>query len=269
MTFPATVDKVVSVVRRDLLMASRYRTGFVLPIIGALVEVVAFYFLARAIGPGFRPGGMDYFEFLLIGTGGYTFFVMGISAFLNVVRDAQQTGTIEVLMSTSTPAHTVVFLSALSALVRNALRFLCFLAAGLVLFGFSFRHANLATGATVFFFSFVITAAFGMLAAALQISIQKGSAVLWVFTSGTWFLTGTLFPVNVLPDWLRSVSKLIPVTYSLDGLRAALLMGSGMRTMIPDLLALAGFALVLCPFGLAMFSMALRQARQNGTLTSY
>lgn len=105
------LDKTAAIVRRDLLTAVRYRTGFLITGAGAAAELAAFYYLSRAIGPGFRPEGVDYFPFLLVGTGFYTFLVMGINAFLVIVQEAQQTGTLEILMTTSTPAPVLVFQS--------------------------------------------------------------------------------------------------------------------------------------------------------------
>src|SRR5450631_4826704 len=96
------LDKLHAILRRDLLTAIRHRSGFVVTLVGVFMELAAFYYLSRAIGPGFRPDGVAYFPFLLVGTGLYTFFVMSAQAFLNVVQEAQQTGTLEVLMTTST-----------------------------------------------------------------------------------------------------------------------------------------------------------------------
>ena len=97
------LDKLLAILRRDLLTALRHRSGFVMTLVGVLGQLAAFYYLSRAIGPGFRPDGVAYFPFLLIGTGMYTFFVMSVHAFLSTVQEAQQTGTMEVLMTTSTP----------------------------------------------------------------------------------------------------------------------------------------------------------------------
>ena len=85
MTLLRLFDKTAVILKRDLLTALRYRNGFLLTGFGTAAELAAFYFLARAIGPGFRPEGVDYFPFLLIGTGFYTFLVMGIHSFLQVV----------------------------------------------------------------------------------------------------------------------------------------------------------------------------------------
>jgi len=69
MSVASLLDKTVVIARRDLLTAIRYRTGFVLSAIGALTELAAFYYLSRAVGPAFRPEGLEYFSFLLVGTG--------------------------------------------------------------------------------------------------------------------------------------------------------------------------------------------------------
>src|SRR5256886_10883614 len=104
MKLAGLLDKMLAIARRDLLTAIRYRIGFLVGAAGALAELAAFYYLSRAVGPGFRPDGVEYFSFLLVGTGLYTFLVVGINAFLHIVQEAQQTGSLEVLMTTSTPA---------------------------------------------------------------------------------------------------------------------------------------------------------------------
>src|SRR4029077_14277478 len=76
----STLDKLHAILRRDLLTATRHRSGFVVTLVGVFTELAAFYFLSRAIGPGFRPNGVEYFPFLLVGTGVYTFFVMSAQA---------------------------------------------------------------------------------------------------------------------------------------------------------------------------------------------
>src|SRR5690242_15708940 len=109
MVLPLLLDKASAVFCRDLLTTIRYRSGFAVMGLGILAELATFYYLAHAIGPGFRPQGMEYFAFLLVGTGFYTFLMMGINSFLTGVQEAQQTGTLEVLMTSSTSASTLIF----------------------------------------------------------------------------------------------------------------------------------------------------------------
>jgi ABC-2 type transport system permease protein len=261
-------DKTIAIVRRDLLTAIRSRTGFLLTAAGAAGELAAFYFLARAIGPGFRPDGLDYFPFLLVGTGFYTFLVTGINAFLVIVQEAQQTGTLEVLMTTSTPAPVLLFLSALSAFAGSTLQLILYVGAGLLLFD-SAIHPKVWACVLIFVLSLIVAVAFGVLAAALQLAIQKGSAVVWLLGSGAWFMTGTLFPVSTLPEPLRRLAEWIPITHALNAMRMALLQETSFGELGREIGILALFCIVLSPASLWVFSFALRRARQQGTLSFY
>jgi ABC-2 type transport system permease protein len=265
---PRFFDKMRAVLRRDLLTAIRYRSGFALTLAGAIVELAAFFYLSRAIGPGFRPDGVDYFSFLVVGTGLYTFLVMSVNSFLSTVQEAQQTGTLEVLMTTATPPATLVFLSAISALARNLIQFFVYIVAGLLVFRAP-AQVNLPACLLVFVFTLLIATSFGMFAAAIQIAVQKGAGIVWLLGSGLWFLTGTLFPVSSLPDPLRALSHLIPITYLLDAMRLALLEDASFSRLASDLLILAAFSTLLLPLSLLIFSRTVRRARTLGTLSFY
>ncbi|MGB7148079.1 MAG: ABC transporter permease, partial [Terriglobales bacterium] len=212
--------------------------------------------------------GVEYFPFLLVGTGVYTFFIMSAQAFLSAVQEAQQTGTLEVLMTTSTPPAELVILSSISAFAGNLVNLFIYLFAGVAVFRASI-HANFFSCAVVLVFSLAIALALGIAAATLQVAFQKGAALLWLLSSGIWFLSGTMFPVESLPRPLELLARAVPLTYAINGMREALLQGRSVMAMAPTLAALAGFAAVMLPLALAALSFSLRRARQNGTLSFY
>src|SRR5260370_36047890 len=193
-----TLDKRHAILRRDLLTAIRHRSGFIVALVGVFTELAAFYFLSRAIGPGFRPGGVESFPFLLVGTGIYTFFVMSAQSFLSAVQEAQQPGTLEVLMTTSSAPSDLVILSSISAFAGNLVNLLVYLFAGVAVFRASI-HANFFSCVTVFVLSLAIALALGFAAAPLQFAFPKCSSVRWLLGSGLWFLSGTMFPIQSLP----------------------------------------------------------------------
>lgn len=264
----ATLDKLQAILRRDLLTAVRHRAGFAVILVGLLTQLAAFYFLARAIGPGFRPGGVEYFPYLLVGTGLYTFFVMSTQAFLSTIQEAQQTGTMEVLMTTSTAPVELVILSSVSAFAGNLVNFAVYVLAGVALFRAPVRVDVFAIVA-VLVLSLVIALALGLAAAAMQISFQRGSAVLWLLSSGLWFLSGAMFPIEKLPQPFLVLAHWFPLYYAIEGMRGALLEGQSVRAIGGSLGALLGFGVVLLPLALGGLSFSLRRARQNGTLSFY
>ncbi len=264
----STLDKLRAILRRNLLTALRHRSGFLVTLVGVFTELTAFFYLSRAIGPGFRPDGIAYFPFLLVGTGLYTFFVMSAQAFLSVVQEAQQSGTMEVLMTTSTSPAELLILSAISAFAGSLTNLLVYLIAGITVFRAAV-HADLLSCVVVLALSIAVALALGIFAATAQIAFQKGSALIWLLGSGLWFLSGAMFPVESLPRPLAMLSHAVPFTYAIDALRGALLDGRSIAAMAPTLAALAAFCAVLLPLALGALSLSLRRARQCGTLSFY
>jgi len=82
-------------------------------------------------------------------------------------------------------------------------------------------------------------------------------------------VSGVVYPVSVLPSWLRAVGHFLPLTHVLVVLRAAFLIGSSPAAVGDSLAALAIFAAILIPAGAATFAYALRRARVDGSLTHY
>ena len=261
------IEKIIAVLKKDAITAVRYRNGFVLSSLAQVAQLATFYYLARAVGPQFRPEGMPYFLFLLIGTGFYTFLLSGTHSFLKTIQESQRAGTLEVLLTTATPAAGLVSLGALSAFGEGLMQFVVYVGAGILLFAPAL-HVSVVACLLAFGFSILSAFAIGLFAAGMQISMHKGSAVLWALGSGAWLMSGTLFPVTALPKPLQMVSYVIPFTHSLAAMRLAVLGGS-FTAVAREVGILALFALLLVPAGVVFFSWMVRQARQNGTLSFY
>jgi ABC-2 type transport system permease protein len=69
----------------------------------------------------------------------------------------------------------------------------------------------------------IVFSGLGILSASFIIILKRGSPISWLFGWLSWLLGGVLYPVAVLPDWLRQISVLLPITYAIEGMRAALL----------------------------------------------
>jgi len=260
-------QKIFAVLKKDAITALRYHNGFVLTAAAQAAQLATFYYLARAVGPQFRPEGMPYFLFLLVGTGFYAFLLTGIHNFLRAIQESQQTGTLEVLLTSSTSEPVLVALNAISAFGQGMLQLLVYVSVGFFFFA-SALHANLGACLVVFTLSILSAFAAGLFAAGLQIYIHKGSAIMWLLGSCAWLMSGTLFPITALPRAARVVSFCIPFTHSLTGMRLALL-GGNAASLAGEIGILAFFSLLLVPAGVIFFSWTVRQARLNGTLSFY
>jgi ABC-2 type transport system permease protein len=262
------LDKAAAVLKKDALTALRYRNGFVLGGLGTAAQLATFYYLSRAVGPQFHPEGMPYFLFLLVGTGFFAFLITGMHSFLRNIQESQQSGTLEVLMTTSTPPAVLLSLSAISAFAGGLVQLLLYVGGGILLFSPAV-HVSLLGCTSVFILSVLISIAIGIFAAGLQIAIHKGSAVLWLLGSSAWLMAGALFPVAALPRPVRLLSSLLPLTHALTGMRLALIQTSSTAGLVREIEILAIFSALLLPLSLIFFSWTVRRARQLGTLCFY
>jgi ABC-type polysaccharide/polyol phosphate export permease len=267
--FAKISGKFLAILKRDALTAIRYRNTFWVSTAGIALELAAFFYLARAVGPGFRPEGIAYFPFLLVGTGLFGFFMTGITGFVNTVQEAQQSGTFEVLMTTSTSPQLLVMLSAASAFLGRLLFLAGYIVLGAIVFGVPLHSVDWPACLVVVLLTTLLAIAIGVAAAAAQVAIQKGSAVLWILGAGGWFVTGTIFPVSALPNTLRHVADVIPITHALNAMRSALLQSASFTQLRAELMVLSIFVVLLLPFSLLLFSAALNSARRRGTLSFY
>ena len=78
----------------------------------------------------------------------------------------------------------------------------------------------------------------GLLAAGTTMLVRRMNPVALVIGSLSVFLSGVMYPVTVLPAWLRGAGVLLPLTHALAVLRGALLVGAGPVELRGSLLAL-------------------------------
>jgi ABC-2 type transport system permease protein len=263
------VDKLLVIVKRDCRTALRQRRSFAGVGLMVLFEVSGLYFLARAIGPEFRPEGGSYFPFAVVGVAALNFLFAGIDGFISAIHDAQIGGTIEAMMNTATPPVTVVMLSAISSFLSRILRMILYVGIALMMMPLPTSRPNYLGCLVILVLSIVCASSFGVFAAAVQVWNQRGRMLVWLSVSIAWLLSGTMFPVVALPPILRRIADWLPFTHSLNGLRLALLQGSGMRPLWTPMLTLLAFSMVLFPLSCWAFSLAIRNARRRGTLSFY
>ena len=90
-----------------------------------------------------------------------------------------------------------------------------------------------------------------------------------VFSGVAGLVSGIMYPVSVLPAPLQWAARLIPVTYSLEAMRGAVLAHASLGDLWPAIRALLLFAIVLLPSSLAAFAWALRRTKVTGTLIHF
>ena len=256
---------------RDLRIARTYRSPFVLEAVEALFAAALFFYAAHFVdSPGLRaslPNGNSYFAYALVGFVFFDYLSAAMDTFDRTLLEARDTGTLEPLLVTQVSLPVVLAGSALYPFASTTLRIAVYLGWGTLLFGFPLGAANWISVITVIVATLLAFSAFGIFSASYLLLFKRGNPAKWFMLGVSSVAGGMLFPITILPDWLQVIARLNPITYALDGTRAALLDGASLIVIWRPLLVLIVSALVLLPLSMGTFAWALRRTKINGTLT--
>ncbi len=258
--------------RRDFREALTYKFSFVSSLVGILLSSATFYFVAKLVPPGtpsLGPFGGDYFSFAVVGVAFSSLLGMFQEGLSAVVRSAQVSGTLEALLVTPASIPTVLFGSSLYSLIHQVFRTVLHLGVALAFFGMTLGRINVPGVVSVGVLTVLCFLGVGILSASFILVYKTGNPFGWILGTVSGLLGGVVFPVALLPPWIRWVSSLLPVTYALDGMRKCLLASASFSDVLPDIAALAVFSILLLPASLLAFRLAVRKAKRDGTLSHF
>lgn len=257
---------------RDVRHSLSYRTAFAGQILGVGLSLLSVVFLARIVPGNQRPlavYGSDYFTFVLLGTGAATFFQTGLGAFGEGVGREQSLGTLEALLVTPNDSRLLLLAGAAWPVVFSGITLAAYLIVGTVVFGAHLPPDRLPLFCGVLAASLAAFAALGVLAAAVLVQTKRGSMVVTLLTASFVLLGGVMYPVSVLPWALELLSRVLPITYALDGARRSLVTPLDGGHVLGDVAALLGFTAVVLPVALLAVGWSIDKARHLGTLVQY
>jgi ABC-2 type transport system permease protein len=260
-------------IRRELAALGSYRTAFFIRLFGFGLAVGSLLFMSRFVGAAVNPHLAayrgNYLGFVVIGFLGTEFQQVGVSGLAQRIRMAQMMGTLEAEVATPAAPWMVLGAPPVYEFAVSSLRSAAYLVGAKLLLGLDLSQVNWVS---LLIAIPLIVAAFsglGLLAAASTMLVRRMNPVSLVIGSLSFFLSGVMYPVSVLPAWLRTVGRILPLTHALAVLRGALLVGAGPGALRDSFVALLVFAGLLAPIGAGLFAFALKRARVDGSLSHY
>lgn len=140
---------------------------------------------------------------------------------------------------------------------------------GVCLFNVILNWTHILQTLTILILTLISFCALGIISASFIIVFKRGDPIAWVITTIFSLLGGVYYPVTILPEPLQKLSSLLPITYSLNGIRTALLTDSGWSALFPNIIALLIFIAILLPIGIIAFNYAINKAKISGSLLQY
>lgn len=256
--------------RRDFSVAKTYRIAFLFQGVEALFGAAMFFYAARFVdSPQLQqalPQSGGYFAFSLAGFVFLDYFYIALDTFDRSLEEARDSGTLEHLLITQTSLPVMLAGSALYPFLATTGRIALYIAWAAILFKFPLHNANWLSVVAVLVITLLAFSGLGILSASYVLLFKRGNPAKWLLVGVSSIVSGVLFPVTILPNWLQFIAKLNPITYALESMRAALLGGKSIIEIWQPLLTLLVFAAILLPLSMTAFAWSLRRTKATGTL---
>ena len=257
-------------VQRNYFLTKRYFMWEVVWLTFTTVNAMSITFIGA--GAAELKGGESidvraYMTFLLIGALIWSYLSMIFDILSETVQWERWEGTIEYTFMSPTSRVTHLLGMGVYAIVYGIIRTALVLGVAMLAFDLDLGNANYVAAVVVLAVCSISLVGFGVVAAVMPLlSPEKGQQVTYIVSALLLLVSGVYYPVNVLPDWMQSLAAVSPVTYGLEGTRAALRDGAGVVELWSSIWPLLVMGAVFVPLGIWVFHLGELYAKRTGKL---
>jgi ABC-2 type transport system permease protein len=256
---------------RQYHLYRRYWVWEVVWFLYSVATVLSVGYLASglgAIGAGETADGVRRAQvYLLVGALLWTFMSLLFHETSFAIAWERWEGTIEYTFMA--PVRRLTHLAGVSlfSLFYGLLRSALILIAVVLLIHVDLNHADFAAAALVLAASTVPLMGLGIFVAILPLlSPEKGEQMTFAVQGILLLVSGVYYPLTVLPGAFQVIGHASPLTYTLQGVRDALINHTGIVDLLPTVGLLLAMGVVLILGGLMAFAAAERRAKRMGLL---
>lgn len=224
-------------------------------IVASLGQPLLFLFvLGTALSPSFKgPAGINFSEFIFPGIVGMTILFTSIFSAISIVWD-REFGFLKEVLVAPISRTSIVIGKALGgstvAVLQGTIMFMLAPIVGVRISLLSFCLSLLA----MFLIAFLMTA-IGIVIAARMKEMEGFQVIVNFVIMPIFFLSGALFPLDRLPEWLTILTRLDPLTYGVDLLRGVMI-GIHAFPLLVDLVVMSVFGLIMITIAVFEFNLS-------------
>lgn len=255
---------------RNFHLIKRYWAWEVVWIMYSIVNALAVTFIAEGSTTvaGTSADSVSRFTlFLMLGTLVWHYLSMIFTFVSEVIQWERWEGTIEYTLMAPVSRWVHLIGQTLFSVVYALLTTLLIGAIMTVFFNVDLSNANLFGALVVLLFGSASLIGISIFASILPLLYpERGAQMTHIVQAMFLLVSGIYYPISVLPGWMQWLSRVSPVTYVLDGVRAGIMDGAGNAEIMPVLVPLVISGLVFVPLGIWMFMLAEAYAKRTGKL---
>ena len=191
-----------------------------------------------------------------------------VSAVAGISGGEKHAGTMQVIMQTPTRLYTVFLGKALFQIVAGLFTVTLSLSYATFIFGVDLSKVDIAAMAAVILVTCFAMTGFGLMVSCVGMYLRSSAIVASFLMYLTLIFCGVNFPVSYLPEALRPLSAIFPLTYGIEAMREAAI-GASLVDVSGNLMIMAVLGTAMAVAGHLLFDTFERLARKAGTLDMF
>jgi ABC-2 type transport system permease protein len=205
---------------------------------------------------GSIEGEFSYFDFIAPGIMAMTVMMSVMTGLPAAISQEREVGTLDGMMVAPINRLTIILGKTLAQMARGILQGVLILVLAVTLFGVTVHGNVLLVFALLLLgvFSFV-----GLGVVLTSFAKDQETAVMMMTTImfPMMFLSGVFFPIEQMPWFMQSISKVLPLTYVADALRKVMVLGADIPALTTELSVLIVFGVVMTAIAVPVFKRAM------------
>ncbi|MBC7811949.1 MAG: ABC transporter permease [Burkholderiales bacterium] len=205
--------------------------------------------------------------YLLIGTIVWRFLSIMFTFVSEVIQIERWEGTIEYTLMAPVSRWVHLIGQTLFAILYSLFLTLIMGVVMTLFFELDLSNSNLFGALLVLLSGSVSLIGIGIFASILPLLYpERGAQMTHIIQASFLLVSGVYYPISVLPQWMQTLAQISPVTYVLDGMRAAVMDGAPTTELMPYIVPLFIFGVIATPLGIWGFKEAEMYAKRTGRL---
>lgn len=265
------LDVMLATTWKRMINISRYKgqllTDLIVPIVLAALPI----FMGTATGGAnaaeafeANTGTANYVGYMMLGSSAFTIVSYAFWHVAYWLRYEMETGTIEAIYLAPAESGWMVAGISLYSMIRSVFGSFAAYVIGSLLFGVNPFQGEMMIALAFVLVGMIPLFGFTLLFGALILKLKRANAIINLMQWVVNFLMGVLFPITVLPPFMRFIALSFPPTWMTNGVRSAMLgVGYFFGEWYLDLAMLWVFMIISPMLGMWVFKSIETNVRRN------
>jgi ABC-2 type transport system permease protein len=197
-------------------------------------------------------GGLEYMDFLAPAVIALGVFFGTVATTGSAIAGERQDGTIVRILMTPISKRSVILGKTVHQLILQLFRAVILILIAYFLLGVQMNGSWLLVALVLTIFT-LVGVGLGISMSATVNDVDSFMQMNLLVTLPSMFVTGVFYPLSSLPDWMRVIAYLMPLTYANDAMRSIMIKGQGLSYIAGDLIILTLFAIITFSAGVYLF----------------